>query len=84
MYDRTDNTRGAVYILDGWDPARHTFARAIPYLQRLRELVDLKRIRAAGLRVAADSMYGAGQGYFSELLAGGRTTISPTDMPRPM
>ena len=36
MYDRTDNTRGAVYILDGWDPARHTFARAIPYLQHLR------------------------------------------------
>lgn len=36
MYDRTDNTRGTVYILDGWDPARHTFARAIPYLQHLR------------------------------------------------
>jgi glucose/arabinose dehydrogenase len=36
MYDRTDNHRGTVYILDGWDPARHTFARAIPYLQRLR------------------------------------------------
>ncbi len=36
MYDRTDNSRGAVYILDGWDPARHTFARAIPYLEHLR------------------------------------------------
>jgi glucose/arabinose dehydrogenase len=36
MYDRTDNRRGAVYILDGWNPERHTFARAIPYLQHLR------------------------------------------------
>jgi glucose/arabinose dehydrogenase len=36
MYDRTDNTRGAVYILDGWNPEHHTFARAIPYLEHLR------------------------------------------------
>jgi glucose/arabinose dehydrogenase len=36
MYDRTDNQRGTVYILDGWNPERHTFTRAIPYLQRLR------------------------------------------------
>jgi glucose/arabinose dehydrogenase len=36
MYDRTDNTRGAVYILDGWNPERHTFTRAIPYLEHLR------------------------------------------------
>lgn len=36
MYDRTDNTRGAVYILDGWNPENHTFARAIPYLEHLR------------------------------------------------
>ena len=36
MYNRTDNTRGAVYILDGWNPQKHTFVRAIPYLQHLR------------------------------------------------
>jgi hypothetical protein len=36
MYDRTDNTRGAVYILDGWNPEHHTFTRAIPYLEHLR------------------------------------------------
>lgn len=36
MYDRTDNQRGVVYILDGWNPERHTFTRAIPYLQHLR------------------------------------------------
>jgi glucose/arabinose dehydrogenase len=36
MYDRTDNHRGTVYILDGWNPESHTFTRAIPYLQHLR------------------------------------------------
>jgi glucose/arabinose dehydrogenase len=36
MYDRTDNRRGAVYILEGWNAEHHTFARAIPYLQHLR------------------------------------------------
>jgi glucose/arabinose dehydrogenase len=35
MYNRTDNNRGTVYILDGWNPERHTFTRAIPYLQHL-------------------------------------------------
>jgi glucose/arabinose dehydrogenase len=36
MYDRTDNSRGTVYILDGWNSERHTFTRAIPYLEHLR------------------------------------------------
>jgi glucose/arabinose dehydrogenase len=36
MYNLTDNTRGAVYILDGFDPAKKTFAKVTPYLTRLR------------------------------------------------
>ncbi|MEO6982060.1 MAG: hypothetical protein ABI072_02965 [Edaphobacter sp.] len=36
MYDRTDNTRGKIYILDGWNPATHSFAKVIPYLDHLR------------------------------------------------
>lgn len=36
MYNLTDNKRGKVYILDGWDGAKGTFARAIPYLTNLR------------------------------------------------
>ncbi|MER3419397.1 MAG: phosphomannomutase [Chloroflexota bacterium] len=47
-----------------------------PYLTRLAELVDLERIRRARLRIAVDSMYGAGQGYLAELLAGGSTTVA--------
>ena len=35
MYNLTDNKRGAVYVLDGWDERTGKFARAIPYLTGL-------------------------------------------------
>lgn len=38
------------------------------YLARLAELVDLDAIARARLRMAVDSMHGAGAGYLSELL----------------
>jgi alpha-D-glucose phosphate-specific phosphoglucomutase len=50
-------------------------ARA-PYLAGLRKLVDLDRLRAAGLRVAYDAMYGTGAGYFASLLEGGKTQVT--------
>ncbi|MFA7297893.1 MAG: phosphoglucomutase/phosphomannomutase family protein, partial [Dehalococcoidia bacterium] len=46
-----------------------------PYLAALRQLVDIEAIKAAGLRVLVDSMYGAGLGVTAELLAGGATTV---------
>ena len=46
-----------------------------PYLAALRQLVDIEAIKAAGLRVLVDSMYGAGMGVTAELLAGGATTV---------
>jgi glucose/arabinose dehydrogenase len=36
MYNLTDNRRGAVYILDGWDAATGRFERIIPYMTGLR------------------------------------------------
>ncbi len=45
------------------------------YLKRLSELVDIGRIKKAGLKVAIDPMYGSGAGLFEELLRGGSTTI---------
>jgi glucose/arabinose dehydrogenase len=36
MYNLTDNRKGAVYILDRFEPASRSFARVIPYLQNLR------------------------------------------------
>jgi len=36
MYDLTDNKKGAVYILDSFDPATRSFKGVIPYLTGLR------------------------------------------------
>lgn len=36
MFSRADNTRGAVYILDGFDESTGRFRRVIPYLAHLR------------------------------------------------
>lgn len=36
MYNRTDNKRGAVYILDSFDPASRSFKAVVPYLTNLR------------------------------------------------
>lgn len=45
------------------------------YLKHISEMVDLKHTRKAGLKIAVDSMYGAGAGYFKALLSGGKTRI---------
>jgi phosphomannomutase len=45
------------------------------YLAHIAELLDLSRVRAAGLRVAVDSMYGAGAGYLADILSGGRIEV---------
>ena len=36
MHDLTDNRKGAVYVLDQFDPARRRFNKVTPYLTRLR------------------------------------------------
>lgn len=36
MYNLADNTRGTVYILDGFDPGTKLFAKVTPYLKGLR------------------------------------------------
>lgn len=35
MHDISDNRRGSIFILDGWNEQTHTFARVVPYLDRL-------------------------------------------------
>lgn len=75
-------------ILAAGEPARLTLADAqgrgllqrldfrAPYLDRLAGLVDIAAIRSSGLRVAVDSMYGAGQRAFAELLAEGSCRVT--------
>lgn len=35
LYNRSDNHRGALYILNGWNPKTHTFATVTPYVENL-------------------------------------------------
>lgn len=41
-----------------------------PYRRQLSRYVDLERIRAAGIPLAVDPMYGAGTGFIPELIPG--------------
>ena len=45
------------------------------YVAQVNRLVNLDRIKAAGLRILHEPMYGASQGYVRALLNGGKTTV---------
>lgn len=45
------------------------------YLEHIESLVDIERLRGAGLKVVVDSMYGAGAGYFRDILGRGATKV---------
>jgi len=45
------------------------------YSQQVAKLVDLDKLRQAGLKIVVDPMYGAGAGYFKMLLGGGTTEV---------
>jgi alpha-D-glucose phosphate-specific phosphoglucomutase len=45
------------------------------YFKQLKKLIDLETIRRSRLNVIVDSMYGAGIGYFTDLLRGGKIEI---------
>ncbi len=46
------------------------------YVEQIRKLVDLDRIRDSGLHVVCDAMHGAGGGYFPHLMEGAKTRIA--------
>jgi phosphomannomutase len=45
------------------------------YLAQLSRMVNLPRLRARGLRILHEAMYGAGAGLIAEALRGGATTV---------
>jgi alpha-D-glucose phosphate-specific phosphoglucomutase len=51
------------------------FDAAAPYLSHIQKLIDLAPIKDAGLTVLVDAMWGNGAGYFTRLLAGGKTRV---------
>jgi alpha-D-glucose phosphate-specific phosphoglucomutase len=46
-----------------------------PYLEHIREMIDLEPIKDAGLTVMVDPMWGNGAGYFPNLIGGGKTKV---------
>ena len=51
------------------------FDAAPDYIEHLKDLIDLQPIKDAGLTVMVDAMWGNGAGWFSQLLAGGKTQV---------
>lgn len=51
------------------------FNAAPTYVEHLKTLVNLENIKNAGFKVLVDPMWGNGAGWFSDLLAGGATTV---------
>jgi len=45
------------------------------YIEQVGRLVDLPALRKCGFRLAVDAMFGAGSGYFRDILAGGSTLV---------
>ena len=46
-----------------------------PYLEQLSDMVDIERIKSAGMRVIVDSMHGSGAGIVATLLDGGESVV---------
>ena len=57
------------------DGSVELFDAAPAYMEQLNRLVDVGRIRAAGLKVVFDPMWGNGAGWLPALLAGGATQV---------
>jgi alpha-D-glucose phosphate-specific phosphoglucomutase len=67
---------GSVKLAPASSDAIERFDPVPGYLETLAAKVDIQRIRSAGLRIAVDPMYGSGAGLFSELLSGGKSTVT--------
>jgi alpha-D-glucose phosphate-specific phosphoglucomutase len=52
-----------------------TIDPATPYLDHVARMVDIQGIKASGLNVVVDPMYGAGAGYLPSLLSGGNIHV---------
>ncbi len=71
-----ENSVVAMSWADAEESGRITRLNPIPsFMTQLGRMVDLPGLRAAGLHVVHESMYGAGQGLIAEALAGGSTTV---------
>ena len=56
-------------LVEVWDPGS-------AYIQHISNLVDIERIKQAGLNLLVEPMWGNGMGWFPRLLDGGATQVS--------
>jgi len=52
------------------------FDPAPVYIEHLKKLIDLQPLKDAGLNIVVDCMWGNGAGWFTRLLAGGKTRVT--------
>ncbi len=52
------------------------FDASAAYLAHIAGLIDIERIKAAGIRILAEPMWGNGAGWFPRILDGGKTTVT--------
>jgi len=65
-------------LADGLNSRLITYLDPDPlYFKQLEKLIDIKSLRQNKLKIIVDSMYGAGIGYFTELLKGGKIEVMP-------
>jgi len=57
------------------DGSVQMFDASIAYIEHLKDLIDLQPIKDAGFTVMVDAMWGNGAGWFTRLLAGGKTKV---------
>ncbi len=65
-------------LLQVWDPAP-------AYIAHISRLVDIERIKTAGLHLLVEPMWGNGIGWFERLMAGGSTRVTEIhNVPNPL
>jgi alpha-D-glucose phosphate-specific phosphoglucomutase len=57
------------------DGSVELFDASPAYMAQIHRLIDVEPIRQAGFKVAYDAMWGNGAGWFSSVLAGGKTSV---------
>jgi alpha-D-glucose phosphate-specific phosphoglucomutase len=51
------------------------FDASLPYIEHLKDLIDLEPIKNAGFKIVVEPMWGNGAGWFPRLIGGGKTEV---------
>ncbi len=73
--DSMDNVKRATFQRANAEGQIVKFDAHTPYIDHINKLIDLQPVKDAGLTVMVDAMWGNGAGYFTRLLAGGKTKV---------